>query len=69
MRKDIEFPDCWEELQPDEWTYLLKLRHELMTRQGVSLLDVKRACPATPATRPVQRAIRENILFIRRSLS
>lgn len=41
--KDIDFPDCWEELQPAEWTYLLKLRHELMTRRGLSLLDVKRA--------------------------
>lgn len=41
--KEIEFPDCWEELQPAEWTYLLKLRQELMTRRGVSLLDVKRA--------------------------
>ena len=41
--KDINFPDCWEELQPAEWTYLLKLRQELMTRRGVSLLDVKRA--------------------------
>ena len=41
--KDIDFPDCWEELQPAEWTYLLKLRQELMTRRGVSLLDVKRA--------------------------
>ena len=40
--KDIDFPDCWEELQPAEWTYLLKLRHALMMRRGVSLLDVKR---------------------------
>ena len=43
MRKDIEFPDCWEELQPAEWVYLLKLRNLLMTQQGVSLTDVKRA--------------------------
>ena len=43
MRKDIEFPDCWEEVKPDEWVHLLKLRALLMTRRGLMLEDVKRA--------------------------
>lgn len=45
MRKerDILFPDCWEEVDPEEWVFLLKLRHELATRRGVSLTDVRRA--------------------------
>lgn len=42
-KKEIEFPDCWEEVRPDEWACLLKLRHKLMTQRGVSLTDVKRA--------------------------
>ena len=41
--KDFDFPDCWEELTPEEWVCLLKLRHLLMTRRGTSLTDVKRA--------------------------
>ena len=41
--KDMEFPDCWEEVRPNEWTMLLNLRHKMMTQRGVSLLDVKRA--------------------------
>ncbi len=43
MKKDIMFPDCWEEIQPDEWIHLLKLRGLLAMRCGVSLADVKRA--------------------------
>lgn len=45
MKKEkiIEFPNRWEEVRPEEWTYLLKLRHELTARRGVALLDVKRA--------------------------
>lgn len=39
----MEFPDCWEEVRPNEWTMLLNLRHKMMTQRGVSLLDVKRA--------------------------
>lgn len=42
MKKDIEFPDCWEELQPSEWLHLLESRELLMTKPGISLLDVKR---------------------------
>ena len=40
---EIEFPECWEEVRPDEWTCLLKLRHKLMTQRGIALIDVKRA--------------------------
>lgn len=45
MKKEkiMEFPECWEEVRPEEWAYLLRLRHELMTRQGIALIDVKRA--------------------------
>lgn len=44
MKKDnLEFPDCWEEVAPEEWVYLLKLRHALRVRRGVSLQDIRRA--------------------------
>ena len=26
MKKNLEFPECWEEVQPAEFAYLLKLR-------------------------------------------
>lgn len=42
QKKDIEFPDCWEELKPLEWLHLLKNRDKLMRKTGISLLDVKR---------------------------
>lgn len=41
-QKDIDFPDCWEEVKPLEWLHLLKIRHKLMKQQGVALIDVKR---------------------------
>lgn len=40
--KEIEFPECWEELYPCEWVYLLKLRHKLINQEGISLADIKR---------------------------
>lgn len=40
-KEDVIFPDCWEEVLPSEWQYLLKLRHKLMTQKGVTLKDVK----------------------------
>ena len=40
--KHIEFPDCWEEVTPHEWVYLLKLRSKLIRLQGVTIDDVKR---------------------------
>ena len=43
MKKNINFPDCWDELTTDEWVYLLDLRHALQTRRGISLQDVRRA--------------------------
>jgi hypothetical protein len=43
MIKNIEFPECWEEVQPAEFAYLLKLRMLLiLTPRAVSLTDVKR---------------------------
>jgi hypothetical protein len=39
--KELEFPDCWEEVLPAEWMYLLKLRETLIVRQGITLRDVK----------------------------
>lgn len=42
MKKNIEFPDCWEELHPSEWVFLLKLRDRMANDSRVSLLDVKR---------------------------
>ena len=43
-QKDIDFPDCWEEVKPLEWLHLLKIRSRLMKQPGVALLDVKREC-------------------------
>lgn len=40
-KKELEFPDCWEELFPAEWMYLLKLRHKLINKKGITLADVK----------------------------
>lgn len=44
MKQDIiEFPECWEEVQPAEFAYLLKLRMLLiLTPKAISLADVKR---------------------------
>lgn len=44
MKKDktILFPECWEEVLPAEWTYLLKLREKLINTPGIALADVKR---------------------------
>jgi hypothetical protein len=42
MKKEIEFPDCWEELTASEWVYLLRLRRKLETQKGLTLIDIKR---------------------------
>lgn len=39
--KQIEFPTCWEEVKPQEFIYLLKLRQYLIDKPGVSLTDIK----------------------------
>ncbi|WP_321424864.1 hypothetical protein [uncultured Bacteroides sp.] len=39
--KELEFPDCWEELFPAEWMYLLKLRKKLISKKGIALADIK----------------------------
>lgn len=41
-KKEIIFPDCWEELTPSEWQYLLKLRAKLESDNRINLMDVKR---------------------------
>lgn len=41
-QRDIDFPDCWEEVKPLEWLHLLKNREKLMMKPGISLQDVKR---------------------------
>lgn len=40
--RNVEFPDCWEEVKPLEWLHLLKIREKLMRHPGVALVDVKR---------------------------
>ena len=40
-KREIDFPDCWEELFPTEWMYLLKLHFKLQMKQNVTLRDVK----------------------------
>lgn len=42
QKKDIEFPECWEEVKPLEWLHILKTRDKLMHRSGFTLRDVKR---------------------------
>lgn len=43
MKKNLEFPECWEEVQPAEFAYLLKLRMLLiLSPKAISLTDVKR---------------------------
>ena len=42
-KKEIIFPDCWEELTPSEWQHLLKLRGRLESDNRISLMDVKRS--------------------------
>lgn len=41
-KKEIIFPDCWEELTSSEWQHLLKLRGRLESDNRISLMDVKR---------------------------
>lgn len=41
-KKEIIFPDCWEELTTSEWQYLLKLRAKLERDSHIKLMDVKR---------------------------
>ena len=35
-QKDIDFPDCWEEVKPLEWLHLLKIRNRLMKQPGTA---------------------------------
>ena len=41
-QKDVQFPDCWEEVKPLEWLHLLKIRDKLMHKPGMALVDIKR---------------------------
>lgn len=41
-QKNIDFPDCWEDVKPLEWLHLLKMRDKLTKQQGIALVDVKR---------------------------
>ena len=60
--KQIEFPDCWEEVTPHEWVYLLKLRSKLIRLQGVTIDDVKRMCGEVIVQGKVGRVVRERTL-------
>ena len=40
--KIIEFPTAWEEVKPEEFTYLVNLFFKMIHRRGVELMDVKR---------------------------
>lgn len=41
--KDIQFPECWEEVKPAEWLHLLKIRNKLTyVGVGITLRDIKR---------------------------
>lgn len=41
-QKDINFPDCWDEVRSLEWLHMLKLRNKLMKQLGLTLIDIKR---------------------------
>lgn len=42
-KKDIQFPECWEEVKPVEWLHLLKIRSKLAyVAVGITLRDIKR---------------------------
>ena len=54
--KQIDFPDCWEEVLPAEWLYLLRLRQKLIERPKITLLDVKREwCRFVLSNRGIRR--------------
>ena len=54
--KQIDFPDCWEEVLPAEWLYLLRLRQKLIERPKITLMDVKREwCRFVLSNRGIRR--------------
>lgn len=67
QKKDIEFPDCWEELKPLEWLHLLKNRDKLMHKPGISLQDVKREfCAYVLKNRGYHIAGKDDLIMIDR---
>lgn len=54
--RQIDFPDCWEEVLPAEWLYLLRLRQKLIERPKITLMDVKREwCRFVLSNRGIRR--------------
>lgn len=66
----VEFPDCWEEISPKEWEYLLKLHFRLCTHIGLSVADVKREwCRFVLANRGIRSANKEDYYLLIHELS
>lgn len=54
--RQIEFPDCWEDVLPAEWLYLLRLRQKLVEHPKTTLVDVKREwCRFVLSNRGIRR--------------
>lgn len=63
--KQIEFPDCWEEVSPEEWVYLLFLRSKLINMRSVNLYDVKRMwCSYVLESRGLKHSNKKDALIL-----
>lgn len=58
MKNEIEFPECWEEIRPKEWIYLLELYFKLMKKSDkLKLVDLKNEwCRFVLSTRGIKRS-------------
>ena len=63
----LDFPDCWEEVAPEEWRRLLWLRQQLMERKGITLDDILRDwCAFVLQNRGLKKNRPEFWLLVRR---
>lgn len=63
--KQIEFPDCWEEVTQGEWEYLLYLRYMLIHARGIHLEDVKRMwCSYVLDKRGIRKPTSKNAMVL-----
>lgn len=63
----LDFPDCWEEVAPEEWRRLLWLRQQLMERKGITLDDILRDwCAFVLQNRGLKKNKPEFWLLVRR---
>ena len=68
--KEIEFPDCWEEVKPAEWVYLLKLHFKLLRKGNITLVDIKREwCRFVLANRGIRTRAKHDYFLLVYNLS